>query len=255
MDLRVLRRFEERRIEDLFLDRRVRSQGETDLLRELALAVLGARALEIRRTALDLAMIGFQQTRSRRRGRCRSPRGLRELRLALCRCARVERSPPFFALRDLAMACLVVRLGRLSGPQLHVSCHDRTKSARQPRNGLRPAASRFGAGCNYCDSAARPARAHASRPRHSPAAARHRTCSYPGNHVVVESTWNCHRTDAAGHSSSKSVRPSTAAVRRSSASSAKPIDVEADVIVEGHERIACVLLHAPAAARAGPPCR
>ena len=60
------------------------------------------------------------------------------------------------------------------------------------------------------------------------------------------STWNGHRTDVAGHSSSKSVQPSTAADAALKRVLGEPIDVEADVIAEGHERIACVLLHAPA---------
>ena len=241
VNLRVLGRFEKRRIEDLFLDGRVCPQGLTDLRRELLLARSSERVRsKLAEQPFDLAMIGFQQTD-------RVVASAAVLATVELRRRVVGERRPFFALRDFAMDC-PLSVGRLSAPQLHVSCHEHARDRRGSAEIDAVACSAtFWSWLQLLRLRRRGTqrttrRARGCRRRSRAAQNLLRSAS---NHVVVESTWIGQRTGAAEHSSSKSVRPSTAAVRRSNACSAKPIDVEADVIVEGHERIACVLLHAP----------
>src|SRR5688572_15086697 len=61
MNVGLVGRFQERWIENLLLDRRVRAQSETDLLRQLTLPVVGASLFELSEKAFDLTMIGLQK--------------------------------------------------------------------------------------------------------------------------------------------------------------------------------------------------
>jgi hypothetical protein len=77
MHVLFVRRGEERRIEDLFLDRRVYLQRIADFTAELFLAGNAARALELRKPAFHLPMIGFQQGNRVLAGTALAGRGLR----------------------------------------------------------------------------------------------------------------------------------------------------------------------------------
>ena len=61
MQILVLGRLEKRRVEDLFLDGGVHLERIADVGRELELAVVGARFLELLEPLLDLAVIRLQQ--------------------------------------------------------------------------------------------------------------------------------------------------------------------------------------------------
>src|SRR5690606_36442880 len=61
MDVRLARRFEEGRIEDLFLDDGVRLERSANLGREILLLLVGACFLALLEPLLDLPMIRFQE--------------------------------------------------------------------------------------------------------------------------------------------------------------------------------------------------
>jgi hypothetical protein len=115
---------------------------------------------------------------------------------------------PFFALRGLAMACLVPKV--VGSGKLHVSCHGGAETAQHPSTAT---ASRT---VEFLDAVAIIACGHAPLDRSRllrGCGARHRTCSDSRHQTLLPYPWSCQRTDAAARSSSKCVRPSIAAER------------------------------------------